>query len=157
MIGKKTDAPDQRMLVVAAALERGDGYWLMHCRPPGKHHAGLWEFPGGKVEASEKLTEALARELSEELGIGCNPADFAPAGFAETARGEAGRAIVILLYTLSAWQGEPAALEGGGTGWFTPDQILALAKPPLDAELARQLFQNREFAPNPLAKPERPS
>ena len=157
MIGKKSDAHDPRMLVVAAALARGDGCWLMHCRPPGKHHAGLWEFPGGKVETSERLTEALARELSEELGISCNPADFVPAGFAETARGEAGRAIVILLYTLSAWQGEPAALEGGGTGWFTPDQILALAKPPLDAELARQLFQNREFAPNPLAKPERPS
>ena len=154
MIGKKSDAPDQRMLEVAAALERGDGYWLMHCRPPGKHHAGLWEFPGGKVEPAEKLTEALARELLEELGIICDPDDLRPVGFAETTSGEAGPAIVILLYRLIAWQGEPAALEGGATAWFTPDQIASLAKPPLDAVLAGQLFQNREFAPNPLAKPE---
>ena len=154
MIGKKSDARDQRMLVVAAALERGDGCWLMHCRPPGKHHAGLWEFPGGKVEPFEKLTEALARELAEELGITCDPGDFGPAGFAETARPEAGPAIVILLYTLTRWQGDPAALEGGAIGWFTPDQIVALAKPPLDRVLAGQLFQNREIAPNPLAKPE---
>lgn len=140
MVGKKSDASSGRMLVVAAALARADGCWLMHRRPPGKHHAGLWEFPGGKVEASEKLTEALARELAEELGIVCDPADFAPAGFAETPRAETGPAIVILLYTLGAWQGEPAALEGGAVAWFTPAQILDLAKPPLDRVLAQQLF-----------------
>jgi 8-oxo-dGTP diphosphatase len=141
MIGKKSDAPDGWMLVVAAALQRWDGRWLMHRRPEGKHHAGLWEFPGGKVEPSEIPSQALVRELAEELGIGCDGAQLAPAGFAETRAPEAGREIVILLYSLTVWDREPAALEGGAIAWFTPDEVLALAKPPLDAILAAQLFQ----------------
>lgn len=143
MIGKKTDAVRVWMLVVAAALQRADGRWLMHRRPEGKHHAGLWEFPGGKVEPSEMPAQALVRELAEELGIACDPARLEPAGFAETRAPEAGREIVILLYSLDAWEGKPAALEGGAIGWFTPAEVLALAKPPLDAVLAAQLFQNR--------------
>ena len=129
--------------VVAGALQRGDGRWLLHRRPPGKHHAGLWEFPGGKVEAGEMPVEALLRELAEELGITC-PADACiPAGFAETAGGSAGRALVILLYTIGRWDGAPAALEGGAVGWFTAGEALALPKPPLDILLAGRLFQNR--------------
>lgn len=130
------------MLVVAGALQRADGRWLMHRRPPGKHHAGLWEFPGGKVKASEMPSQALVRELSEELGIACDPAQLAPAGFAETRRGEGERGIVIVLYIVGGWDGEPAALEGGAVDWFTPQQVLALDKPPLDAVLAAQLFEN---------------
>ena len=57
------------ILVVAGALQRQDGLWLMHKRPAHKHHGGLWEFPGGKVEVSETKAEALIRELVEELGI----------------------------------------------------------------------------------------
>jgi 8-oxo-dGTP diphosphatase len=143
MVGKKTDAAREWMLVVAAALQRADGRWLMHRRPEGKHHAGLWEFPGGKVEPSEIPSQALVRELAEELGIGCDGAQLMPAGFAETLAPEAGRQIVILLYSLTVWDGEPAALEGGAIAWFTPDEVLALAKPPLDAILAGQLFQKR--------------
>jgi 8-oxo-dGTP diphosphatase len=143
MVGKKTDAADGPMLVVAAALHRADGRWLMHRRPPGKHHAGLWEFPGGKVEPSEMPAQALERELGEELGIGCDPCDLVPAGFAETPRDAAESAIVILLYSLSVWQGVPDALEGGAIAWFTPDEVESLAKPPLDTALARQLFQKR--------------
>lgn len=131
------------MLVVAAALWRADGRWLMHRRPPGKHHAGLWEFPGGKVEPSEIPAQALVRELREELGIGGAVEDLAPAGFAQTPPHETGRAIVILLYSLGAWEGDPAALEGGAVDWFTPQEIAQLPKPPLDAVLAAQLFQNR--------------
>lgn len=56
---------------------------------------------------------------------------------------EAARQIVILLYTLTGWRGEPAALEGGVVGWFTPSEALALPMPPLDVVLAGQLFQNR--------------
>jgi len=129
--------------VVAGALQRGDGRWLMHRRPPGKHHAGLWEFPGGKVEADEMPMESLLRELAEELGITCHPAACTPAGFAEGGADASGRALVILLYTVSGWDGEPTALEGGAVGWFTPDEARALAKPPLDIALAQQLFQNR--------------
>ncbi|MCL9982641.1 MAG: (deoxy)nucleoside triphosphate pyrophosphohydrolase [Erythrobacter sp.] len=141
MVGKKSDADGDWMLVVAAAMQRADGRWLMHRRPEGKHHAGLWEFPGGKVEPSEMPAQALVRELAEELGIGCDGAALEPAGFAETRNREAGREIVILLYSLRAWLGEPQALEGGAIGWFTPAEVQALAKPPLDAVLAAQLFQ----------------
>lgn len=143
MVGKKTDAASEWMLVVAAAMQRVDGRWLMHRRPEGKHHAGLWEFPGGKVEPSEIPAKALMRELAEELGIACDCTQLEPVGFAETRTPEAGREIVILLYSLTTWDGEPQALEGGGIDWFTPAEVLALAKPPLDAVLAAQLFQNR--------------
>lgn len=143
MVGKKTDGAYEWMLVVAAAMQRADGRWLMHRRPEGKHHAGLWEFPGGKVEPSEIPTKALVRELAEELGIGCDFAQLELAGFAETPTPEAGREIVILLYSLTTWDGEPQALEGGAIDWFTPAEVLALAKPPLDAVLAAQLFQKR--------------
>lgn len=130
--------------VVAGALDDGDGRLLMHLRPEGKHHAGLWEFPGGKVDPGEMPAAALVRELAEELGIACDSNDLVPCGFAETGpqRG-ASPALVLLLYRLARWQGEPQALEGGAVGWFTPDEIAALPKPPLDSELAVRLFQFR--------------
>lgn len=134
--------------VVAGALFRGDGHWLMHCRPEGKHHAGLWEFPGGKVEIGEMPAAALVRELAEELGIVCETGDLVPCGFAESAETAGsteggGPALVLLLYRLGVWQGEPSALEGGAVGWFTPEEIAALPKPPLDRQLAQSLFQFR--------------
>ncbi|MDT8279531.1 MAG: (deoxy)nucleoside triphosphate pyrophosphohydrolase [Erythrobacter sp.] len=130
-------------VVVAGVLMGGDGRWLMHKRPPGKHHAGLWEFPGGKVEPDEMPIESLIRELGEELGIRCAPEACAPVGFAETGIDRTTNAIVILLYKVRRWDGVPDALEGGEIGWFTPQEVLALAKPPLDVMLAQQLFQNR--------------
>ncbi|PLK23760.1 DNA mismatch repair protein MutT [Porphyrobacter sp. TH134] len=129
--------------VVAGALCGADGRWLMHRRPEGKHHAGLWEFPGGKVEPGEMPVSALRRELAEELGISCEVNACRPAGFAETDPAEPGVPIVILLYTLATWQGEPRALEGGAVGWFTPAELFALPKPPLDIVLAHGLLQNR--------------
>lgn len=128
--------------VVAGALQRADGRWLMHRRPPGKHHAGLWEFPGGKVEANEMPLQSLLRELTEELGVRCHAEACAPCSFAEGGADGSGRALVILLYTVGGWDGEPAALEGGAIGWFTPEEALALPKPPLDISLAQRLFQN---------------
>lgn len=134
---------ERPITVVAGALHRADGRWLMHRRPEGKHHAGLWEFPGGKVEPAEMPVDALVRELAEELGIGCRAQGCDPAGFAETGAGEAVPPIVILLYTVARWEGEPQALEGGAVEWFTPAEALALPKPPLDIALAARLFQIR--------------
>lgn len=143
--GKNADTGPAWMTVVAAALYRDDGLWLLHRRPEGKHHAGLWEFPGGKVEANEIPHESLIRELSEELGIACRASDLHPASFAENA-GEGGSCpLVILLYTLGQWDGDPRALEGGTVGWFTPQQALALPKPPLDVSLAARLFAKDGF------------
>lgn len=124
--------------MVAGALTRADGRVLLHRRPPGKHHGGLWEFPGGKVEAAENTREALVRELAEELGITADPAALAPVGFADDeAAGEAAK-IVILLYTLGAWIGEPGHEEGGLSGWFTPAEAAELPLAPLDRILLAQ-------------------
>lgn len=126
--------------VAAGALERGDGLWLMHRRPLEKIHGGLWEFPGGKVEVSEIPSEALARELEEELGIVVRAGECSPVSFAEEQAAEGCRRIVILLYSLRTWSGEPRALEGGVVDWFSPAEIAELDKPPLDQILAADLF-----------------
>lgn len=112
----------------------------MHRRPPGKHHGGLWEFPGGKVEPGETPGNALVRELAEELGIGCRREDLIPVTFAEERDADGRPAIVILLYTLRVWVGEPVPLESGArVGWFDPAEIEGLARPPLDVLLAARL------------------
>lgn len=131
---------DAILWVVAGALSDGEGRFLMHERPKGKAHAGLWEFPGGKVEAAETPVKALIRELSEELGIAIDAADCEPVGFAEEAPTAGQRAIVILLYRIANWAGEPRALEGGSVGWFDSAGIAALNKPALDEVLAGQLL-----------------
>lgn len=126
--------------VAALALGRADGRWLMHRRPPGKHHGGLWEFPGGKVEQGETPDFALEREIREELGIALDPARLIPTGFAQSAPEVGSPGIVILLYRSSHWTGEPQALEGGEVAWFEPEAIARLAKPPLDVTLVRDFF-----------------
>jgi len=132
------------LLVVAAAIKGSDGRWLMHRRPPEKHHGGLWEFPGGKVDDRENPGEALIRELSEELGIAVDPDSLEPVTFAVESIPQDGKRIVILLYTVAGWQGEPQPLEGGEVGWFQQGEIGQLAKPPLDVALAAQLFQKAQ-------------
>tara|TARA_R110000751_G_scaffold2018_13_gene9775 strand:+ start:39033 stop:39467 length:435 start_codon:yes stop_codon:yes gene_type:complete len=126
--------------VVALALSDGKGRWLMHRRPAHKHHGGLWEFPGGKVESEEKPRDALVREIDEELGLALAPEQFSPVAFAEETLAEARPPIVIMLYR-SVWDGSPVeAREGGEIAWFAPREIESLAKPPLDIELMRHLF-----------------
>ncbi len=121
--------------VVAAAITGADGRVLLHRRPEGKAHAGLWEFPGGKVETGEFPRGALVREIAEELGLTLLEADLSPAAIAQSRARGVDPDIVILLYTASRWGGEPQAIEGNEWGWFTIAQARALDKPPLDIEL----------------------
>jgi 8-oxo-dGTP diphosphatase len=126
--------------VVALALRAPDGRVLMHRRPLGKAHGGLWEFPGGKVEQGEHPVIALVREIWEELAIGLDPSHLEPVGFAQTPLKDDEPRIVILLYACMAWTGDPDPQEGGEIGWFDRAEVDALDKPPLDVALARQLF-----------------
>lgn len=121
--------------VVAAAIRSGEGRLLLQQGLPHKRHAGLWEFPGGKVENRETPRFALCREVSEELGIELDPEALAPAGFAEEAASSGHPAIVLFLYTCLRWRGEPAALEGQAWGWFTAGEALALPMPAMDRAL----------------------
>lgn len=127
-------------LVVAGALTDGSGRWLMHRRPDHKHHGGLWEFPGGKVEARELPENALIRELQEELCIAIPSGNAEPVAFAQSEPGSGDSFIVILLYRITHWAGEPLAQEGGLVDWFTPEQIFGLDRPPLDIQLTARLF-----------------
>ncbi|RXZ66679.1 (deoxy)nucleoside triphosphate pyrophosphohydrolase [Pelagerythrobacter rhizovicinus] len=129
------------MVVAALALRRADGCWLMHRRPPERHHGGLWEFPGGKVESGEAPDCALEREIREELGIAIHRDRLDPASFAQSAPQGPMPGIVILLYRTDRWIGEPHALEGGEVAWLTPEEIAPLPKPPLDVALCRALFR----------------
>ena len=126
--------------VVALALRDEDGRWLMHRRPDYKHHGGLWEFPGGKVEPGESPALALVREIEEELGLVLDAAHLTPACFAQEPLDAGFKPIVILLYTASKIADEPEAREGGAVGWFTASEIEALARPPLDVALCERLF-----------------
>ncbi|MEL7707163.1 (deoxy)nucleoside triphosphate pyrophosphohydrolase [Citromicrobium bathyomarinum] len=128
--------------VVAAAIGPQEGRWLMHRRPEDKAHGGLWEFPGGKIEAGEGARAALVREIAEECGLEVDPAQMVEAGFAaqETAQGKGGRPILLLLFRCPAWAGEATSREGGQWRWCTRGEIEGLDMPPLDRVLAAQLF-----------------
>lgn len=128
------------VLVVAAALTDGQGRWLMHRRPDHKNHGGLWEFPGGKVEANETPKSALVREIAEETTLVLTEADMMEAGFASSGLEGDSPAIVIILYTASRWGGEVASPEGGVLQWFDRAGIQRLDLPPLDRILVDQLF-----------------
>ncbi|XUU59746.1 (deoxy)nucleoside triphosphate pyrophosphohydrolase [Erythrobacter sp. HA6-11] len=129
------------MLVVAGALRAKSGLWLMHRRPAEKHHGGLWEFPGGKVEPGEAPENALIRELEEELDILIEAVDLALAGEAASPRDHVQPGIVIQLYTCGNWERVPNPQEGGSVAWFTFNEMRGLPKPPLDEALLEQLEQ----------------
>ena len=116
--------------MVAVVLIDPRGRVLLQRRPAGKRHAGLWEFPGGKVETLETRESALIREIAEELAIALAPADLS---FAMESRDERDPH-VLFLYTCRRWRGEPCCLEGGEVAWFTPEEARRLPVPPLDVE-----------------------
>ncbi|WP_430912117.1 (deoxy)nucleoside triphosphate pyrophosphohydrolase [Methylobacterium sp. sgz302541] len=121
------------LLVVAVALVDGDGRVLVAERPPGKQLAGLWEFPGGKVEPGERPEATLIRELAEELGIVVEEPCLAPLTFASHAYPDFH--LLMPLYVCRRWQGTPRALEGQGLRWVRPKGLRDLAMPPADAPL----------------------
>ena len=125
------------ILVVAAALIDASGRTLVQQRPPAKAHGGLWEFPGGKVEPGEGPQAALARELSEELGIHVESDALEPVSF--IAGGGADRPMLLLLYACDRWQGDPATLDAVALRWDRPDALAALPMPPADYPLASAL------------------
>jgi len=121
------------LVVVAAALVDANGRILLQRRPPGKRMAGLWEFPGGKVEPGELPEQALVRELEEELGITTQTACLAPAAFASHPLDEAH--MILLLYVCRKWSGEPRALDATALKWVRPIDMFSLDMPPADRPL----------------------
>lgn len=119
--------------VVAAALVDADGRVLLQQRPPGGSLAGLWEFPGGKIESGETPEAALIRELREELGLDVEAACLAPATFASAALGD--RHLLLLLYACRKWRGQPRALHATALRWVRPVEMHALPMPPADRPL----------------------
>ena len=121
------------LLVVAAALLREDGRILLQKRPEGRSMAGLWEFPGGKLEEGETPEVALIRELAEELAIKIDTANLIPACFASATVGD--RPLLLMLYICTVWVGEPVAVESPEFGWFSADEMANLPMPPADIPL----------------------
>jgi 8-oxo-dGTP diphosphatase len=121
------------LLVVAVALVDADGRVLVSERPPGKQLAGLWEFPGGKVEPGERPEETLIRELAEEIDIAVEEPCLAPLTFASHAYPDFH--LLMPLYVCRRWTGTPRPLEGQAIKWVKPKALRDLAMPPADAPL----------------------
>jgi 8-oxo-dGTP diphosphatase len=125
------------ILVVAAALVDSDGRVLIAQRPEGKQLAGLWEFPGGKVEPGETPETALIRELEEELGITVKQACLAPFVFASHTY-EIFH-LLMPLYLIRRWEGEPEAREHAAIRWVRPNDMGQYPMPPADDPLVAWL------------------
>ncbi len=126
------------VLVVACALIDADGRILIAQRPEGKSMAGLWEFPGGKVEAGERPEACLIRELSEELGISVKEECLAPLTFASHAYEDFH--LLMPLYVCRRWQGTPAAQEGQTLKWARAGKLREFPMPPADEPLIPHLI-----------------
>jgi 8-oxo-dGTP diphosphatase len=125
--------PKTSLVVAAAALVDRDGRLLVQQRPEGLAMAGLWEFPGGKLEPGETPEMALIRELDEELGIAVDQACLAPACFASDMLGD--RHLLLLLYVCRKWRGTPIARHASALDWVRPVELHALPMPPADKPL----------------------
>jgi 8-oxo-dGTP diphosphatase len=125
------------LLVVAVALVDADGRVLIAERPTGKSMAGLWEFPGGKLDPGETPEAALIRELAEELGVDTHASCLAPISFAS--HSYEGFHLLMPLYVCRKWQGEPTPREGQRLAWVSPQRLGDYPMPPADRPLVAAL------------------
>jgi ADP-ribose pyrophosphatase len=133
-----TDTPAlPTVLVVAVALIDVDGRVLIARRPEGKQLAGLWEFPGGKVEPGERPEAALIRELREELGIEVSESCLAPFVFASHAYDSFH--LLMPLYLCRRWEGTVVAREHSALAWVRPEKLGDYPMPPADDPLVAWL------------------
>jgi 8-oxo-dGTP diphosphatase len=125
------------VLVAAAALIDTDGRVLLARRPEGKAMAGLWEFPGGKVEAGERPEQTVIREFSEELGVTIQEACLAPFAFAS--HGYDDFHLLMPVFVCRRWDGTPHPKEGQTLAWVHPREMKNYPMPPADVPLVAQL------------------
>ena len=128
----------QSLLVVACALVDPDHRVLVTQRPEGKQLAGLWEFPGGKLDPGERPEAALIRELHEELGLVVKEPCLAPLTFASHPYEEFH--LLMPLYICRRWEGTPMSREGQALKWVRPGKLRELAMPPADEPLIPPLI-----------------
>ena len=121
------------LLVAAVALVDADGRLLIARRPEGKSMAGLWEFPGGKVDPGETPEQALVRELREELGIETATSCLAPIAFAS--HGYDKFHLLMPVFACRKWQGTPRPREGQALKWVPPMELSRYPMPPADVPL----------------------
>ena len=126
------------VLVAACALVDADGRVLITTRPDGKSMAGLWEFPGGKIEAGERPEQTLIRELKEELGIVVREDCLAPLTFASHAYPDFH--LLMPLYVCRRWEGTVTATEGQQLVWVKPNRLRDYEMPPADVPLVSHLM-----------------
>ena len=126
------------LLVAACALVDADARVLIAQRPAGKTMAGLWEFPGGKVEAGERPEDTLVRELKEELGIVVDEQCLAPLTFASHSYPEFH--VLMPLYVCRRWNGTVAPREGQRLVWVRPRELRKYPMPPADEPLIPHLM-----------------
>ena len=131
--GAPAPAPGRIVLVSAVALIDADGRVLLAQRPEGKSLAGLWEFPGGKVETGETPEAALIRELKEELDIDTWASCLAPLTFASHSYDDFH--LLMPLFACRKWQGTVRSLEGQQLAWVKPNRLRDYPMPPADLPL----------------------
>jgi 8-oxo-dGTP diphosphatase len=125
------------LVVAACALVDIDGRVLLAQRPEGRSLAGLWEFPGGKVERGETPEEAVIRELREELAIDVSESCLAPFTFASHTYDAFH--LLMPLYVCRRWEGQISAQEGQQIAWVWPNRMSAYPMPPADVPLVAML------------------
>lgn len=138
LLAPPPDMPDRKIvLVAAAALIDRKKRVLLAQRPEGKAMAGLWEFPGGKIEAGEVPEYALMRELREELGIETRPCGMFPVAFASHTYTDFH--LLMPLFAIRVWREDPQPKEGQNLQWWPIQDLYGLAMPEADKPLISQL------------------